>query len=659
MQEVRHRAAVKAPHAIPVTVPLGRLLVEMGAITPGQLVVALHLQLRLDARIGEILVAEGWASRAQVIAALARQSGLAVADPVRHPPDPELLAHMPARFWAAHGLMPWRRDGPHVQIATPDRARFDRVRGVLSAVYGPVAPALAEPERIQAALARGKATELAEGASTRVPARLSCRNWTPGSRASVGLAFAAGAALLAAAPMASLSLASAAAMLTLVLFMSLRFTGALSHFWGHRPQARPPRPERPPPPGLRPVAPPPRHGRLWPRRQPRVSVMVPLYREKEIATALVRRLSRLTYPKARLEVLLVLEEHDATTRRALGRARLPPWMRIIEVPAHKGLTTKPRAMNYALDFCSGELIGVWDAEDAPAPDQIERVAARFAAAPPEVACIQGILDFYNPCTNWRARCFTIEYASWFRVILPGIARLGLVVPLGGTTHFFRRAALEALGGWDAHNVTEDADLGVRLYRAGYRTEMLDTVTHEEATCRPWPWVKQRSRWLKGFMITYLVHMRSPRRLWADLGTRRFLGMQAFFLGTLGQFLLAPLMWSFWMLALGLPHPIGPIVPHAMLNTGVALFVSAELLAIAIGMAAVARPERRFLLGWVPTLTFYYLLGIVAVYKAMYELFLKPFYWDKTRHGQARPDGPTATPVNALSRARRHPVSAAS
>ncbi|GAA6200548.1 glycosyltransferase family 2 protein [Aquicoccus sp. SU-CL01552] len=369
--------------------------------------------------------------------------------------------------------------------------------------------------------------------------------------------------------------------------------------------------------------------------------MVPLYREREIADALVQRLSRLTYPKALLEVLLVLEEHDDTTRRALAQAELPAWMRIVEVPAHAGLTTKPRAMNYALDFCRGALIGVWDAEDAPQPDQIERVVARFAEVPPEVACIQGILDFYNPRTNWRARCFTIEYAGWFRVILPGLARLGLVVPLGGTTHFFRRRALEELGGWDAHNVTEDADLGVRLYRGGYRTEMLDTVTFEEATFRPWPWVRQRSRWLKGFMVTYLVHMRSPRRLWADLGAGRFLGIQAFFLGTLGQFLLAPLIWSFWMLALGLPHPIGPLVPHSVLSAGITLSVSAEMLSMGIGMAAVARPERRFLLGWVPTLAAYYLLGIIAIYKAMYELFLKPFYWDKTRHGRARPDDPTA------------------
>ena len=185
-------------------------------------------------------------------------------------------------------------------------------------------------------------------------------------------------------------------------------------------------------------------------------------------------------------------------------------------------------MNYALDFCRGTIIGVWDAEDAPEPDQIEKVAARFNEAAPNVVCLQGMLDYYNARQNWISRCFTIEYATWWRVVLPGMARLGFVIPLGGTTLFFRRKALEKLGRWDAHNVTEDADLGVRLARHGYVTELIPTVTYEEANCRPWRWVRQRSRWLKGFMITYIVHMRDPAQLLRDLGFKRFMGLQMIF-----------------------------------------------------------------------------------------------------------------------------------
>lgn len=617
--------------------PLGQFLVEMGAITPGHLIAALHQQRQLSVRLGDILVAEGWARPADIRTALAQQLGLAQVDLLRSPPDLSLTAALPPRFWLRQGLLPWARVGPQTLIATSDLVSFTRHRALLVQRFGAVLPVLADPAQIQSAVALGFPTQLAEAASTRVAADHSCRDWTPGSRLSVAAATLSLIALLVLAPQVSLGLACAVALLTLALFLSLRLSSALAHLPAHRLRRQPPLP--------RPIP--------WANPLPPVSVMVPLYRETEIAGALLHRLSRLTYPKPLLEVLLVLEEHDTTTRRALTRAVLPPWMRIVEVPAHRGLTTKPRALNYALDFCRGEVIGVWDAEDAPDPDQIERVVRRFSEAPARVACLQGILDFYNPRTNWRARCFTIEYAAWFRVILPGMVRLGLIPPLGGTTHFFRRAALEDLGGWDAHNVTEDADLGVRLYRAGYRTEMIDAITHEEATCRPWPWVRQRSRWLKGFMITYLVHMRQPRRLWSDLGPLRFLGMQAFFLGTLGQFLLAPALWSLWLLALGLPHPLAPLLPRALLHGALALTLLAELSAMVIGMAAVARPERRFLIGWVPTMTLYFPLGVLAAYKALYELVLRPFYWDKTRHGQASPEG--AAKVSGRARASRHPV----
>ncbi|MEX0282894.1 MAG: glycosyltransferase [Arenibacterium sp.] len=375
-------------------------------------------------------------------------------------------------------------------------------------------------------------------------------------------------------------------------------------------------------------------------RLPKVSVLVPLYREREIANALVGRLKRLTYPKALLDVVLVLEEEDNVTRNALEQTDLPAWIRLVEVPAAGSLKTKPRAMNYALDFCRGDIIGIWDAEDAPASDQIEKITEAFASAPSDVVALQGILDYYNPRSNWMARCFTIEYATWFRVILPGIARLGLVVPLGGTTVFMKRTALEQLGGWDAHNVTEDADLGMRLCRAGFRTELVDTVTYEEANCKPWPWVKQRSRWLKGFLITYLVHMRRPKQLARELGFWRFLSFQAFFLGTLGQFTLAPVMWSYWLLIVGLPHPMAEAGMGALITLAVGIFLATEALAWLAGLIAVSRSDRRFLIPYIPTLMLYFPLGALAMLKALFELALSPYFWDKTQHGLSS-EGPTS------------------
>lgn len=596
--------------------PLGRYLVEAEVITGEQLVKALHLQLRLGAPLGEILIAEGWASCADIRAALALQHGIRQADLDLQPVDTSLCRARPSRFWLHHRVVPWMRFGNTVLVATARPDRFETVRETLGDSFANVVPVLAGESQIDRAIATAFRPELAIAAGNRVADEMSCRSWRVGSRAAVLACVCAIFAALVLAPQVTLTILSLTAIATLVLFAGLRLA-ALTAWLGLRPPV---------------AASHPSSGTGLPGKLPKVSVLVPLFRERAITGALVERLARLSYPKVLLDVILVLEEHDGVTRKALEDADLPSWMRVIEVPAHDGLTTKPRAMNFALDFCRGDFVGVWDAEDAPAPDQIERIVERFGTVPDDVVCLQGILDYYNPRTNWRARCFTIEYASWFRVILPGIARLGLVVPLGGTTLFFRRDILENLGGWDAHNVTEDADLGMRLCRAGYRTELIDTVTHEEANCRAWPWVKQRSRWLKGFMVTYIVHMRSPRRLLRDLGTWRFLSLQAFFLGTLGQFLLAPVLWSFWLIVLGFSHPIQSVLPGPAIHALTALFVSVELLALLIGMIAVSTPQRRFLLRWVPTMILYFPLGAVAAYKALYELAIRPFYWDKTEHG---------------------------
>jgi len=367
---------------------------------------------------------------------------------------------------------------------------------------------------------------------------------------------------------------------------------------------------------------------------PKVSILVPLFRETEIARALIVRLMRLTYPKELLEIVLVLEEEDDMTRRALERIALPDWIRPVIVPDGRP-RTKPRAMNFALDFCEGQIIGIFDAEDAPDPDQVTRVVHRFRQVPDDVVCMQGVLDYYNPRQTWLARCFTIEYAAWFRVILPGLVRLGFAIPLGGTTLYFRRDVLEELGGWDAHNVTEDADLGFRLARHGYRTEMLNTVTEEEANCRPWPWIKQRSRWLKGYMMTYLVHMRRPRRLYRQLGAWKFWGFQAHFVAALSHFMLAPLLWSFWLIFLGLPHPLDTFVPRSALILLGSVFPAIEVLNFVIHASALTRPKHRHLLGWVPTMHLYAPLGAVAAYKALYEMVVKPFFWDKTAHGHSQ------------------------
>ncbi len=310
--------------------------------------------------------------------------------------------------------------------------------------------------------------------------------------------------------------------------------------------------------------------------------------------------------------------------------------------------TKPRAMNYALPFCKGEIVGIYDAEDKPDPQQIRTVVDHFMEAGPDVGCVQGYLDFYNPEDNWLSRWFTIDYALWFRVVLLGIQRLGLPIPLGGTTVFFRRRVLEEIGCWDAHNVTEDADLGMRLARHGYRCEMIATTTEEEACCeRPGRWVRQRSRWLKGYAITWATHMRRPDRLLHDLGPLGFAWFQVLFLGGLTAYLALPLFWLAFFLGLA-GVPVAAVLPHGL---GPALF-GALMLGTAVDWlgAAIALSEtgRARLIPWIAGLPLYGLLGAAAAYRAIAEVLYEPFHWHKTQHtglegrqDDATGDGPSS------------------
>lgn len=607
--------------------PIGKLLLERGKIDGDDLKHALNLQRHIDAPLGDIMISEGMIEKTDVLSALAAQARAEGADLELQPPAPEMAKTLPVEICMQFGVVPWRQDGRALFVATSSPARFAQLRLAVGSKAAMLFPVIVDEAQIRSHQNRLYGKELAQQAATRVPLIESCRGW--GGRGRHRLFWASilcGATLgaLYAAPMWTITVLCLWAVLTLVMTSALKAAALLLHFRRKPPQM--------------PAA-------AADFRMPMVSVLVPLLKEKEIAGALITRLSQLTYPKSQLNVVLVLEESDTVTRDTIAQTDLPDWMSVIEVPEAGGLTTKPRALNYALNFCKGSIIGVWDAEDWPEADQIEKIVSRFNAAPREVVCLQGILDYYNSRSSWLARCFTIEYAMWWRIIMPGIARMGLVVPLGGTTLFFRREALEGLGGWDAHNVTEDADLGVRLARHGYKTELLPTVTREEATSRMWPWVRQRSRWLKGFMVTYFVHMRRPGALLRDLGLWRFMGLQTIFLAAVSQFAAAPLLWSFWITLFGVTHPVAHTLGQPVVWGLAGLFAATEVLSLILGFVAVSGREHRHLMAFVPTMILYFTLGALAAYKALWELVRMPFYWDKTQHGvSSRIDPPLTGPA---------------
>ena len=611
--------AVKTPTA--PRVPIGEILVQSGALSQSDLLKAIALRNREETRIGNILLNHGMVTEADLFGALSQQFGATLVDLQETPPNPNLAKMVDLELCLAENIIPWQHIGGALVIATSRPDRFEQLRSEHPDALGGALMSIAPEYDIQNALIETNRDTLVERAETRVPSHESCRMWDPNRM--LRLTLATGLFFLASlllSPIATLTALSGFAVLTLAMNMGLKLATTLSQI---RPYLR------------RNAAAPPPERQTEMFRLPVVSIMVPLYKEREVAGHLIKRLKRLNYPKELLDICLVVEEDDETTCNTLRRTHLPDWVRVIKVP-QGNVRTKPRAMNFALDFCRGTIIGVYDAEDAPHPDQIHRIVRRFHERGPQVACLQGLLDFYNPRTNWLSRCFTIEYNTWFRVFLPGLERLGFAVPLGGTTLFFRRGALEKLGGWDAHNVTEDADLGIRLARHGYRTEIVHTPTEEEANCRFVPWIKQRSRWLKGFAITWAVHMRAPVKLFKELGPKKFLGVQILFLGTLSQFLLAPLLWSFWLIPFGLQHPIQNVVSTGTFLTLGISFLIAEIITIVVGAFAVSDKKHRFLIPWVPTMHFYYPMATLAAYKAIYELLTQPFYWDKTAHGVFEP-----------------------
>jgi cellulose synthase/poly-beta-1,6-N-acetylglucosamine synthase-like glycosyltransferase len=386
----------------------------------------------------------------------------------------------------------------------------------------------------------------------------------------------------------------------------------------------------------RPAAP-----RLPDEALPAYSVLAPLFRETGVLRQLLTALSQLDYPAEKLDIKLILEEADIVMQRALADFVLDARFEIIIVPA--GLPqTKPRALNYALQFCRGDLVTIYDAEDIPEPDQLRRAAERFAAAPPDLACLQAQLTFYNPDENWLTRQFTAEYAALFGVLLPMLTNHGLPFLLGGTSNHFRAAILRKVGAWDPFNVTEDADLGLRLARQGYETAAFGSLTYEEANTQLPNWMRQRARWLKGFLVTWLVHMRSPLRLLRELGPAGFWAMQAMTIGIFASALLHPLC----MLLTLAVYATHPVVPD---GAGLALILLAGLnlfiLLSGYGLAIVLTRRglrRRGIRGWAGTLAampLYWLLMSAAAWMAVWQFIMAPFHWNKTVHGLSKMQQP--------------------
>lgn len=598
---------------------IGDALVSRGLISARDLAEALEIQERTGSRIGEILYYESKIGEGDLAAALADQLRVPLVDLEGMEPSPEAMELVPEALQREGRCVPLAVDDEvlYVAITDPlDDATYEAIRELTDLrirtymVIRSALDSLLRKIHIEAHVRSARSDLL-----IRSPEDSANRVLSAGQEAFLaccGLAVVGGLAL---APLTTgvvlVALCTAAYLLASLYKLKLSFasfgrTGELD-FTDAEVAA------------------------IDDREVPRYTVLVPLYREAAVVSRLTASLSQLDYPRSKLEILLLCEEEDDATIDAILEADLPPHFHLLVVPDSLP-KTKPKACNYGIQQATGKFIVIFDAEDQPAPDQLKKVLLAWEHSAENVICVQCKLNYFNADQNLLTRFFATEYAMLFDLLLPGLDAAGAPIPLGGTSNHFDRAALVELGAWDPFNVTEDADLGLRLHRAGYRTAMLNSTTLEEANSQLRNWIRQRSRWVKGYFQTYLVHMRHPVSLMREIGFGAWWSFQFMVGGTI-IYILNPIFWMLTTLWLftewGLIQDLFPgfIFYAAALQLVVGNFVFTYL--------AVAGSMQRGLHHLVRYALFspiYWGLMSIGAWMGLWQLFTKPFYWEKTDHG---------------------------
>jgi cellulose synthase/poly-beta-1,6-N-acetylglucosamine synthase-like glycosyltransferase len=365
---------------------------------------------------------------------------------------------------------------------------------------------------------------------------------------------------------------------------------------------------------------------------PTYTVLIPALREPEVISALLAHIDGLEYPRHLLDVKVLLEADDDLTIHAVEHAAAGPHVEVVLVPPGDP-RTKPKALNFGLCLARGDLVTVYDAEDLPEPLQLRKAAIALSRLEPTVACLQAKLSYHNVEQNIITKWFTIEYAMWFSLFLPGLVATKAPLPLGGTSNHFRRQALADLAAWDPFNVTEDADLGLRMYREGYTVGVLESTTLEEANSDFVNWVKQRSRWYKGYLQTWLIHMREPLRLRRELGWRSFVQFNLFVGGTPLLAMLNPVFWAMALVWFGMhPHFIREIFPAPIFYLGMICWVFGNLLVSYLTILSIRLLDRSELLLAALLVPLYWIMMSIAAIKAFVQLVFAPNFWEKTVHG---------------------------
>ncbi len=602
---------------------LGNLLVGQRVITLPQLDEAVELAETWNVRLGDALLSRNWIDPRLYYKTYAQHFDLPFVDLIGEPPDRALLQPSETDLYVGRLTMPWRRRDGRMLIATaepgPETLLFARQRwgsAIEFVVVSKFDIVVAVQQAFADALSHRAVFELAE-----LDPQMSARVvFTGGQLIVLYLLLTALLAGLGLAPLATLIVLNFA--VSVLYLANFVLKGVLISVGGGRSvaadqaiaiEARALRDEE----------------------LPVFTVLVPMFGEAKMLPQLAQALRDLDYPLGKLDIKIVLEAGDRETIEAARNLGLEGVFEIIIVPWSKP-QTKPKACNFALRFARGEYLVIYDAEDRPEPDQLRKVVATFRRAPANTACLQCRLSYYNANENWLTRMFTLDYALWFDHVLPGLERLNIPIPLGGTSNHFRTDILRELHAWDPFNVTEDADLGIRIGQKGYRVGVVDSTTFEESSCLVSQWIRQRSRWIKGYMQTLLVHTRRPLQFLRSAGPLGFLGFVLFIGGTVLAGLFNPLVWAFYLVWLGLPATsLDSIFPQILLFLSLFNLLAGNGAFIYLSMIA---PIRRGWLELVPySLTFpvYWVLISIAAYRGLWQLLGNPHFWEKTQHGISR------------------------
>jgi len=598
---------------------VGELLVEKGLLTPEQLEEAIRLAKAWGVRVGDVATAKGWVRRGDLYQTLADHYESVYINLFSDPPDPDVFPVEHAEEFGERLVLPWGRvrgrlwvvaANPEAEVREYIERRFGKDAFVAFSSKNEIRQALST-------LASGRFAESAVNSLAALTPRHSARQVF--TKPQLQGAYLLGTLLLialAASPASTLMTVNV--ILTIFLLVNFGFKLLLAFVGGdQRIDIKVTEEE------VR---------ELDDRLLPTYTVLVPMYKEPDVLPILAGALRRLDYPMSKLDIKLVLESEDHETINAARALKLEEIFEIIQVPPSP-LKTKPKACNYALNFSRGELLTIFDAEDKPEPDQLKKVVAAFAKSPGNTACIQARLNYYNAEENWLTRMFTLEYSLWFDFYLPALEYLRIPIPLGGTSNHFRMKILKEVNAWDPFNVTEDADLGTRLTQLGYRVGVVNSTTFEEANNSIPNWIRQRSRWIKGYMQTWLVHMRNPLHLYRSLGHIGFWGFQFFIGGTVLTALITPLLYACFILSL-ISHSefTAAVFPPVTLWPSLVNLLAGNAFFIYVSLIGAWKRERYGLMPWALTIPGYWILLSIAGYKAVYQLIHKPFFWEKTTHG---------------------------